>query len=121
MLEMFKRISQVSQYTASSQEIGKIINMLSQDLNEIEDKLIYLFIALEAPFYMAAAFTLFIVRLGWPGVLCPLIILIVVPIQVAIAKMNSNILRGLNAKKDRRIKLTTQAIEGIYFIKLYGW
>ena len=46
VLEMFKRISQVSQYTASSQEIGKIINMLSQDLNEIEDKLIYLFIAL---------------------------------------------------------------------------
>ena len=36
-------------------------------------------------------------------------------------KMASNILKSVNIYKDKRVKVCTEIIEGIRFIKLYGW
>lgn len=35
--------------------------------------------------------------------------------------MNSSIIQKVNVYKDRRVKVCTEIIEGIKFIKLYGW
>ena len=64
---------------------------------------------------------LLIVRLGWPGIFCPLIVVLVAPLQGLIGKMNAGTLRRINKEKDERIKLITEVVEGIHFLKLYSW
>jgi len=61
------------------------------------------------------------VRLGWPGALGMAIVLLVLPISNFISKYNGKLLQEINVYKDRRIKTTTEVIEGIKYIKLYGW
>ena len=120
-MEIFRRLSQLSQFTANAQDPGRIIGMLSQDLNLIESKLLFLFIGCTAPLFLVASLILLGIRLGWPGILCPLIILVLAPLQTAVSRANSRILREINRDKDRRVKLITEIIEGIHFIKVQCW
>lgn len=43
------------------------------------------------------------------------------PFQIAMGKLGGNIIQKRNVYKDRRVKTCTEIIEGIKFIKLYGW
>jgi len=73
------------------------------------------------PIVLIGSTTLLIVRLGWPGALGMAIVLLVLPISNFISKYNGKLLQEINVYKDRRIKTTTEVIEGIKYIKLYGW
>ena len=48
-------------------------------------------------------------------------IAILVPLQIYVGKVNGSIIEKVNASKDLRVKTCTEIIEGIKFIKLYGW
>lgn len=61
------------------------------------------------------------IRLGWPGVLGPLVAIIMIPLQLYVGKIGSNLLKEVNVFKDGRVKVCTEIIEGVRFIKLYGW
>jgi ABC-type bacteriocin/lantibiotic exporter with double-glycine peptidase domain len=73
------------------------------------------------PIVIVGSSTLLIVRLGWPGALGMAIVLLVLPISNFISRYNGKLLQEINVYKDRRIKTTTEVIEGIKYIKLYGW
>jgi ABC-type multidrug transport system fused ATPase/permease subunit len=64
---------------------------------------------------------LLIVRLGWPGALGMAVVLLVIPISNFISRHYGKLLQEINIYKDKRIKTTTEMIEGIKYIKLYGW
>lgn len=80
-----------------------------------------IFSALVSPFAFVGVIIILTLRLGWPGVLIVCVVLLIVPIQFFISKVNGNIISKINKNKDSRIKVSTQIIEGIKFIKLYGW
>ena len=118
---MYTKLSKISQYTAKTQELGKIINMLSNDLNAIELKGPLFFSSLITPLALIGIVAILITRLGWAGISCLGIIIILMPIQACIGKINGRILEKVNASKDKRVKMCSEIIEGIKFIKLYGW
>jgi ATP-binding cassette subfamily C (CFTR/MRP) protein 4 len=64
---------------------------------------------------------LLITRLGWPGILGILFVILSVPLSNFISKRNGKLVEEINTYKDKRIQITTEVIEGIKFIKLYGW
>ena len=76
---------------------------------------------LVSPLALIGATILLIIRLGWPGIICPIVIIILLPIQVQVSKKNAKIKEKINDKKDERIKVITEIIEGIKLIKIYGW
>ena len=47
--------------------------------------------------------------------------MISVPLTSCISKKNGEIFHQINISKDKRIQTTSETIEGIKFIKLYGW
>lgn len=118
---MFIKLTKLSQHTAKSQELGKITNILSNDFNLIELKGPILFQALIVPFLVIGVIVILVIRLGWPGIIGPLVALIMIPIQFYVGKINSDLLKEVNVYKDKRVKVCTEIIEGIRFIKLYGW
>jgi ATP-binding cassette subfamily C (CFTR/MRP) protein 4 len=121
MLLMLSKLSNKTQYTARSHEVGKIINMFSNDFNIIEFKTPWFFLSSVTPITVTGSIIILILRLGWPGILCPIIVLILLPLQLWISKTNGDVTKRINVDKDKRVKLTSEIIEGIKFIKLYGW
>ena len=73
------------------------------------------------PFLLIGDIIILVIRLGWPGIICPLVVILLIPFQILLGKFCSRMLKGVNVYKDDRIKLCTEIIEGIKFIKLYGW
>ena len=121
MMLMLSKLSSKTQYTARSHEVGKIINMFSNDFNIVEFKTPWFFLSSVTPITLIGSAIILILRLGWPGILCPIIVLLFLPLQLWISKTNGDGMKRINVDKDRRVKLTSEIIEGIKFIKLYGW
>ena len=118
---IFKKLTRISLYTAKTQELGKIINMFANDFNLIELKGPWFFAASAMPIVVVGAIILLIVRLGWFGLISPAIVIVCIPLQILVGKLNGGILTKINKFKDERVKMCTEIIEGIKFIKLYGW
>lgn len=74
-----------------------------------------------APIGLIGIIAILISRFGWPGILIAITIILIVPMQIMIGKLNSTIIKKANVHKDERVKICTEIIEGIKFIKLYSW
>ena len=118
---IFKKLTKISLYAAKSQELGKLINMLANDFNLIELKCPWFFSASATPIVVVGSIVLLILRLGWFGVICPVIIIAFIPLQLLVGRLNGGILENINIFKDGRVQMCSEIIEGIKFIKLYGW
>lgn len=79
------------------------------------------FSSLISPLAFAAILAILINRFGYPGLLIIGLTIMLVPLQALIGKMNSVIIRNANIYKDNRINVCMEIIQGIKFIKLYGW
>lgn len=79
------------------------------------------FNAFSFPLLAIGSVVLLIIRLGWPGALGIAVILISVAITNCISKRNGLLISEINKIKDKRVETTSNVIDGIRFIKLYGW
>lgn len=118
---LYQRVSRCSQFVVRNTDMGKLINMLAGDFNTMETKLTMLFTSLTFPFTLLGAAIILVTRLGWVGLICIAVPLLILPFQGLIGKINGQILRTVNGFKDKRIKTTSEVIEGIRFVKLYAW
>jgi len=73
------------------------------------------------PFALAGIIAILITRFGWPGILIAVVIIAILPLQIIVGKINGSIMQKVNVYKDKRVKVCSEVIEGIKFIKLYGW
>ncbi len=69
-------------------DMGKVVNMLANDFNNMEIKLIYLLNAIAFPFIIIGILVLIVYRLGWWGLMCFLIPIIIFPIQSLFGKLS---------------------------------
>lgn len=60
-------------------------------------------------------------RFGFYGWLIIGVVILMIPLQILIGKVNGTLTQEGITHKDKRIKVCTEMIEGIRFIKLYGW
>jgi len=104
---LYAKITKLTLYVMKLSEIGKITNLLSNDLTVIEQRLQSFLNALLFPIVVIGSTTLLIVRLGWPGALGMTIFLLMLPVLNFISKGNGKLLQEINVYKDQRIKTTT--------------
>lgn len=60
-----------------------------------------------SPFALAGIIAILITRFGWPGILIAAVIIIILPFQTLVGKMNGTIMQKVNVYKDRRVKVCT--------------
>ena len=118
---LYSKISKLTACMLNSSELGKVTNLLSNDLSVIESRLIYLFQSLAFPVILLGFTIVLVIRLGWFSLVGMAIVLLQIPISNRISKKNADIITEINEFKDSRVEVTTEVIEGIKFIKLYGW
>ena len=90
---LFKKLSGLSQYVIKSQELGKIINMISNDFNTLEFASPLFFASMISPIMFIGVIIILVLRLGWPGVIPIIVIMILIPLQLYVSKVNGSIVR----------------------------
>ncbi|EAR93277.2 ABC transporter C family protein (macronuclear) [Tetrahymena thermophila SB210] len=118
---IYKKINNLSAYEIKKANLGKVINLVSSDLNIIEAKFIYLFQLAASPYTLGVACIILSFRLGPLGMLSILFLILTFPIQRWIGKMASRHTSKRIQKSDERIKLINEILEGIRIVKIYGW
>ena len=108
-------------YNIKNQNIEKLVNSISSDFNVIGQTLGYLMIALRTPIKFIGITIFLIMKLKWAGVVAALVMLMTVPVYYLVGKKTGEIMKEVNNFKDERIKFYTKIIDGIKFIKIYGW
>ncbi|CAD8103786.1 unnamed protein product [Paramecium sonneborni] len=119
---VYLKLTELSAYSITEANIGKILNLVSGDINYLE----YVFITI---FYSSICFVSIIFgcyilwdRFSGPiGMISFAIIFIVYPIQIVLQYFNSKTLKNSKPYQDHRLKLTNELIEGIRLIKMYAW
>ena len=77
--------------------------------------------SLVAPFAFAGIIAILLSRFGPAGLIIVGVIFLIIPLQTLVGKLNSATIQNANIYKDSRVKVCTEIIQGIKFIKLYGW
>ena len=118
---IFKKILNLTQQTANLEQLGRVSNMLSNDFNMMEIKAPFFFGLCTFPIAYAAFLGVLIYRLGVQGIICLGVPLFFIPFQIGLGKVIGKLLVDVNIHKDKRVKITSEVIDAIKFIKIYGW
>jgi ABC-type multidrug transport system fused ATPase/permease subunit len=89
---LFGKISSLTSHILKASELGKITNLLSNDLTIIEIRLGNFFNAFAFPVYAIGFTILLFFRLGWPGIFGVLILTLAIPLSNFISKFNGNVI-----------------------------
>ncbi|KAL4485438.1 hypothetical protein ABPG72_008306 [Tetrahymena utriculariae] len=127
----YSKVSQLSAFSIKSVNVGKIVNLISGDLNTTEAKFFYLFQMAIDPYTLAAACVILAFRLGFYGNLYLIIknlfylrllsivfLVFIFPAQQFFGKRAQRYTGRRILKTDERLKLTKEIIEGIQIIKI---
>ena len=104
---IYKKISSFTSFTIRTTDTGKLINILANDFNSIDNRLIYfLGGGIGMPFIYICSAVVLVKRLGWSGLICIVIPMLFFPVQGLLGKISGKYLESLNVFKDKRIKIT---------------
>ena len=121
MMLLYTKISKMTSFSIKSAEIGKITNLIANDLGIFSMRFVNFIFAASFVILCIGLTVLLIVRIGWAGVISVVIVLLYLPLTNKISQANGEFIKEINGFKDRRVKITTEVIEGIKYVKLYGW
>lgn len=85
---LYAKISKVTSYVIKSSELGKITNLLSNDLGVIEQRLITIMMSISFPLMLTGITIILITRIGWVGILGVVLVLLIIPISKKISQKN---------------------------------
>ena len=87
--------------------MGKITNLLANDLGIIELRINDLIFSSTFPVLLLGMAILLITRIGWPAIVGILIMILLIPLSNMISRRNGRIIEEINIHKDKRVQLTT--------------
>jgi ABC-type multidrug transport system fused ATPase/permease subunit len=90
--------------------LGKITNLLANDLGVIEQRMAILIGSSIFPVMIIGITSILCARLGWPGLIGIIMVVLLVPFTNKISKTNGETIQEINRFKDRRVQLTTEVI-----------
>ncbi|KAI9348568.1 P-loop containing nucleoside triphosphate hydrolase protein [Obelidium mucronatum] len=100
---------------------GKLTNLVSTDIGRIEQTFQQLQMVWTAPIYFLTTIIILMVIIGTPGLAGVAFLFICLPFQGYMIK-KLMVLRGLIAPvTDKRIKLSSEILQGIRIIKYFSW
>ncbi|CAD8079900.1 unnamed protein product [Paramecium primaurelia] len=112
----------LNSYSFKQANIGKILNLISGDINTLEQMFSMIFPSSVVIFSLFFACLILWVRFdGIIGLLAVLLLFITYPIQVLISQFNQETLKLAKISQDKRLRITNELVEGIRSIKMQAW
>ncbi|XP_064629119.1 multidrug resistance-associated protein 1-like isoform X2 [Lineus longissimus] len=118
---LYRKGLTVSPEAEKGTSVGEIVNLMSVDVERIEDATIWSWIAWSSPFQIIIALWLLWNELG-VAILAGLgVMVLLLPFNGCLASWVEKYQQKQMELKDSRIKLMTQVLSGIKVLKLYTW
>ncbi|KAM3966702.1 ATP-binding cassette subfamily C member 4 [Aphomia sociella] len=119
---LYRKVLRMSQVALGEVAGGKLVNLLSNDLNRFDYALMFLHYLWLIPIQTAVVLYLLYNAAGYaPYVGLFSVVIMIFPVQAALTKVTAVIRRQTAQRTDRRIKLMNEIINGIQVIKMYAW
>ena len=117
----YKKLQSVALSSIQQINIGKVINLLSNDINEIDSGLLYLMPVVLSPFTIGVGGILVWQFFDFATIFGLLSLIGSLALSNYVSKKSEAIRMEKNAITDERIKLINELIECIRLIKMYAW
>jgi len=117
---IYKKITRTSLYSLNQISMGKIVNIVANDINSF-DKFFNLFALCLMPIVFGGGIAIMCVFYGAACLTGFAFILLTFPIQFKLAKSSSPIRKEKNLITDKRVKLTDEILDTIRLLKMYTW
>ncbi|CAK69303.1 unnamed protein product (macronuclear) [Paramecium tetraurelia] len=112
----------LNSYSFRQANIGKILNLISGDINTLEQMFSMIFPSSVVIISMIFACLILWLRFdGIIGLLAIVLLFITYPIQVLISTFNQETLKLAKLNQDKRLTITNELVEGIRLIKMQAW
>ncbi|KAL4462596.1 hypothetical protein ABPG74_000426 [Tetrahymena malaccensis] len=118
---LFQKISSLSAFQIKEANVGKLVNLVSNDLNLLETKSYQIICLLSLPFPIIAVGLILYYRFNEYAVVGLAVMIGYIPFQILFAKISSKYFKAKASLVDQRVKFTNEIIEGIRLIKMYAW
>ncbi|KAG2160129.1 uncharacterized protein EDB93DRAFT_1113551 [Suillus bovinus] len=113
--------SSPKQYSSADNLVGKINNLVTTDLNNINDGRDFLLVALYVPLQVGMCIWLLYEILGWSAFAGLAVMLILFPLPGYVAQRIQKVQAEKMHKTDARVQTVTETMNVLRMIKLFGW
>ncbi|KAL4428720.1 hypothetical protein ABPG74_001874 [Tetrahymena malaccensis] len=118
---LFLKVSSLSAFSIKEANVGKLVNLVSNDLNLLEMKSYSIITLLTLPAPIIAVALILYYRFDGYAVIGLAVMIGYIPFQLLLAKISSGFFKDKAALVDHRVKFTNEIVEGIRLIKMYAW
>ncbi|CAK1599798.1 unnamed protein product [Parnassius mnemosyne] len=119
---MFRKIMRMNNGSLGETTAGKVVNILSNDLQRFDLAFLFLHYLWIIPIQLAAVSYLGYMQAGTAALIgLAALIIIALPIQGSLGRFLGRIRFRTAEKTDARVKLMSEVINGIQVIKMYAW
>jgi ATP-binding cassette subfamily C (CFTR/MRP) protein 4 len=118
---IYRKALKLSATALGSTSVGKVVNLLSNDVSRFDIVSVFLHSMWLAPLLTIIVGILLYREVGEAGLVGILVIGIVTPIQSFTGKLSSKFRLQTAIRTDERVRLMDEIINGIQVIKLYAW
>nr|XP_040220684.2 ATP-binding cassette sub-family C member 4-like [Anopheles coluzzii]XP_040220685.2 ATP-binding cassette sub-family C member 4-like [Anopheles coluzzii]XP_040220686.2 ATP-binding cassette sub-family C member 4-like [Anopheles coluzzii]XP_040220687.2 ATP-binding cassette sub-family C member 4-like [Anopheles coluzzii]XP_040220688.2 ATP-binding cassette sub-family C member 4-like [Anopheles coluzzii]XP_049463568.1 ATP-binding cassette sub-family C member 4-like [Anopheles coluzzii]XP_04946356 len=118
---IYRKALRLSRTALGDTAPGKVVNLLSNDVNRFDIVSVFLHSMWSAPLLAIIIGVLLYLEIGVAGLIGMIVIFIVTPIQSYTGKLTSRFRLQTALRTDERIRLMDEIISGIQVIKMYAW
>lgn len=118
---IYRKALRLSRTALGDTAPGKVVNLLSNDVNRFDIVSVFLHSMWSAPLLAIIVGVLLYLEIGVAGLIGMIVIFIVTPIQAYTGKLTSRFRLQTALRTDERIRLMDEIISGIQVIKMYAW
>ena len=118
---VYRKALRVSQTSKKDITTGEIVNLMSVDVQRLVDMMPYINMIWSSPMQIAGALFFLWLQLG-PSVLAGLLVMILlIPVNGAIAAKSRSFQIAQMKQKDQRVKMMNEILQGMKILKLFAW
>ncbi|CAG9864186.1 unnamed protein product [Phyllotreta striolata] len=119
---VYRKVLKLSQASLSKTPPGKLVNMLSNDLQRIDICSQYLHYVWVMPLQAAVCFYILYQNIGIAALAGTVALMIEgIPMQGYLSRLQGRLRSKIAEKTDLRVKLMNEIVSGIKVIKMYAW
>ncbi|KPI93322.1 putative multidrug resistance-associated protein lethal(2)03659 [Papilio xuthus] len=119
---MFRKIMRMNNGALGETTAGKVVNLLSNDLQRFDLAFLFLHYIWIIPLQLAAVCYLGYMQAGYAALIgLAALLILALPIQGLLGKILGKFRFRTAVKTDARVKLMSEVINGIQVIKMYAW
>lgn len=118
---LYLKIMRLNNFSVQKANIGKIINIIANDMNMIEFKFVFLIFLVTSPFTLILSIYLLWRKLGPMCLIAIGVIGLIYFIQKSLSSFNVKNIKQKNSFSDQRMKLCNELVQGIRLLKIYAW